>query len=48
LLENPPSNRAFGFIPVRAVKEGWIEFSRIAKVKNRKAHATPANAWRKK
>ena len=47
LLEEPPSNRAFGFLAKRGLKEGWIEFSRVAKVKNKKAHATPANVWRK-
>ena len=49
LIEKPPSERAFGFISKRALKYGWIEHSgRTAKVKNKLAHATPANVWRKK
>lgn len=48
LLEPPPSERAYGFISKRGVKYGWIEFSRIGKVKNKKAHATPVNVWMKK
>lgn len=48
LIENPPSLRAFGMISKRGLKSGFIEHAGICKVKNRKAHATPANLWRKK
>lgn len=48
LLEVPPSNRAFGFISIRANKRGWIEFVRTDKVKNVKAHSANASVWRKK
>jgi hypothetical protein len=48
LIERPPSERAFGFISRRASKENWIGHAGIAKVKNKKAHATPANVWFKK
>ncbi len=48
LIEKPKSERAFGFLSVRAVKRELIDHSGTAKVKNKKAHATPANVWRKK
>lgn len=48
LIEAPKSDRAFGFLSVKAMKREMIEFSRVAKVKNKKAHATPANVWRKR
>lgn len=48
LLEIPKSNRAFGFLSVKAIRNDLICFSRMAKVKNKKAHATPANVWVKK
>lgn len=48
LLEKPKSDRAFGFIPGKALRRELIVFSRIEKVKNKNAHATPANVWRKK
>jgi hypothetical protein len=48
LLERPMSDRAFGFLSKRAVKEGLIMFAGIKRVKNKKAHATPANAWAKR
>lgn len=47
LLEDPPSNRAFGFVSKRALNGGWIVFSRVASVKNKKAHAARATMWRK-
>jgi hypothetical protein len=48
LIEPPPSDRAFGFISRKGLKEGWIQWAGIRKVKNSKAHATPANVWMKK
>lgn len=48
LLKKPKSERAYGFLSGKALRRGLIEFSKTAKVKNRKAHATPANVWRKK
>lgn len=47
LVTPPPSERAYGFISKRALKEGWICFSRIDKTKNKKSHATPVNVWKK-
>lgn len=47
LIENPPSERAYGFLSKRAVKTGFIEFAGVGKCKNVKAHSTPVNVWRK-
>jgi len=47
LIEKPPSERAYGFLSKRGVKTGFIEFSRVGNCKNKKAHATPVNIWRK-
>lgn len=48
LLEEPPSNRAFGFLSKVANEGGWIEYAGTGKVKNRKAHSARASLWRKK
>lgn len=45
LMEMPPSNRAFGFISVKAAKEKWILNAGIGKVKNVKAHRANASKW---
>lgn len=47
LISPPPSERAFGFISVRAKKENWIVFVRTEKVKNKKAHGANASVWKK-
>lgn len=47
LLEEPPSNRAFGMVSKRALAGGWIEFVRTDKVKNKNAHCARASVWRK-
>jgi hypothetical protein len=47
MIEKPPSERAFGFISKRAVKEGLIECAGTGKCANVKAHSTPVNKWRK-
>lgn len=47
LIERPKSDRAFGFISVKAVKMNLISFSKMERVKNKKAHATPASVWMK-
>jgi hypothetical protein len=44
----PKSDRAFGFISKRALKEGLVMHGGLRKVRNKKAHATPANVWIKK
>jgi hypothetical protein len=44
-VEPPPSNRAWGGIFVRAVKEGLIRRKGFRNVKNAKAHCTPATLW---
>lgn len=45
LIAAPPSERAFGFISVRAKNQGWIKFVRTQKVKNQKAHCANAAVW---
>lgn len=45
LIERPKSDRAFGFISIKAVKMNLIVFSKMGRVKNKKAHATPASVW---
>lgn len=44
-VPEPPSNRAWGGIAVRAVKNGIIKRKRFQNVKNVKAHRTPATLW---
>jgi len=46
-LPDPPSNRAFGFISVRAKKEGLIIFAGTKRVRNVKAHCANASCWQK-
>jgi len=48
LLERPKSDRAFGFLSKKAVKEGLVIHGGTNKVSNIKAHGTPANVWVKK
>lgn len=48
LLTPPFSDRAFGFLSKRGVKEGWIAFSKVEKASNKKSHSTPVNVWYKK
>jgi len=45
ILSEPPSNRAFGAIIVRAVKSGLIVRKGFRNVENVKAHKTPASVW---
>jgi hypothetical protein len=44
-IEKPPSSRAYGFIPKRAVKEELISWAGYDKAVNKKAHATPCSLW---
>jgi hypothetical protein len=46
LLPNPPHNRAFGNVLMRAAKAGLIERVRYAPVRNVKAHRANASVWR--
>jgi hypothetical protein len=46
IVEQPPSNRAWGGIFVRAVKSGLIKKNGYRNVKNAKAHCTPATVWK--
>lgn len=46
LIPEPPSNRAWGSIAVRAAKEGIISRKGFQSVKNVKAHRTPATLWK--
>ena len=45
-IPNPPSNRAWGGIILRAVRAGLIHRVGFSNVKNVKAHRTPATVWR--
>ena len=47
LLENPPSNRAWGAIIIKAKKEKLIIFAGYNQVKNPKAHMANAGLWEK-
>lgn len=47
LIEEPPHNRAFGGLFMRACKAGLIERVEYAPVKNWKAHRAMASVWRK-
>ena len=44
-LPDPPNNRAFGWIILRAKKEGLIRHVGYKAVSNPKAHLTPASVW---
>ena len=46
-LEDPPSKRAWGGVIVKAQKTGLIFHVGYGKVKNPKAHRTPASIWRR-
>lgn len=48
LVPQPPSNRAWGSIFVKANKNGIIKADGFGFVKNPKAHRTPATKWRSK
>lgn len=45
LVPEPPSNRAWGGIAVRAAKNNIIKRKGFQNVKNVKAHRTPATLW---
>lgn len=42
------SNRAYGFISIRAKKAGLIEWVGTVKSEAKSTHGTPVNCWRKK
>lgn len=44
-LKEPPSKRAFGSVILKAAKENLITRIGYEKVKNIKAHQTPASVW---
>ncbi len=46
-LEEPPSNRAWGGVIVRASKNGIIHQIGFGLTKNPLSHRTPANLWKK-
>lgn len=46
-LDLPPSNRAWGAVMQRAVKEGLVEFVRYAPSTSPKQHRCPTSVWRK-
>ena len=46
-VPDPPSLRAFGFLPKRALKLGLIESAGTSKVKNPKAHMANSAVWKK-
>lgn len=45
VIPDPPSNRAWGGIFVKAAKAGLISRKGFRNVKNAKAHCTPATLW---
>lgn len=45
LLPNPPSERAYGSIALKAAKAGLIKKVGYATVVNPKAHGTPCTLW---
>ncbi len=47
-IDEPPSNRAFGAVIVRAAKAGKIKRIGFVNVTNPKAHKTPVSFWSKK
>jgi hypothetical protein len=46
-LPNPPSERAWGAIIIRAKKDRIVKHCGYASVKNPSAHRTPASVWMK-
>lgn len=44
-IDQPPSNRAFGFVPRFGKSTGLIKFVGYRKTKNPKANGTPASVW---
>lgn len=46
ILPAPSSQRAWGFIMKQAAKQKVIEHVGYQKVRNKKAHATPASVWK--
>lgn len=47
-VPEPPSNRAWGSIMLRAARAGLIERVGFRSVANPKAHSAPCGVWRKK
>jgi len=47
IVPTPPSARAWGSVVVRAAKAGLIRQDGFKKVKNVKAHSTPAAVWKR-
>lgn len=45
VLPAPPSLRSYGAVILKAAKAGWVKKLGYAKVRNVKAHRTPANLW---
>lgn len=45
IIPEPPSNRAWGSIALRAAKDGFITRKGFKSVSNVKAHRTPATLW---
>jgi len=45
IVPEPPSNRAWGGVIVRAAKAGYIRKAGFKKVRNSRAHCTPAAVW---
>lgn len=44
-IETPPSKRAYGFIPLKALREGLIERYGMGHVQNENAHMANATVW---
>ena len=46
IVPSPPSQRAWGSVILRAAKSGLIACAGYRRVKNIKAHCTPATVWK--
>lgn len=44
-LPKPPSERAWGYLMIKAAKEGLIKHNGYDKTKSASAHRTPAAVW---
>jgi len=44
-LPEPPHNRAFGFLSLKAKRAGLIKHHGFESVKNPKGHCAPVNTW---
>lgn len=48
LIEKPPSERSYGFLSSRIIKEGWAEMIGDGRTSNVKTHGAKAGVYRKR